>query len=95
MGTKKAKDCHRHAIKRARERYQEFFTYDEIEKMGQLIRQANKPGQTRVKHLFTESHTRTHWLVDDKYIVVYNKALQAVTTFLPPESIYAYLGRPA
>lgn len=87
MGMKTAKDCHRHAIKRARERYQAFFTFKEMEDLSKRVR-----WQKGVKHLLTESGTRTHWLIDDMYIVVYNRNLGAITTFLPPEAIYSYLG---
>jgi hypothetical protein len=82
---KTAKDCFKHAIKRARERYDEWFTIKDMERMSLLIRQG------KAKHLLNESHSRTHWLIEDKYIVVYNKNLSAITTFLPPEKIFLYL----
>ena len=91
MGRKTAKDCYRHAIKRARERYDAFFTFDEMEVLSRRIRQCNVPGRAGVVHLLTESGTRTHWLIDDQFIVVYNRNLKAITTFLPPDAIYSYL----
>jgi len=42
-------------------------------------------------YLQTESRSRTHWLLEDQYIVVYNKNLRAITTFLPPDCIMNYL----
>lgn len=87
MGLKKtAKHCYKHAIRRARERYQVFFTIDEMEKLSQRIT------RREAKHLWTESGSRTHWLLDDQFIVVYNKNTKAITTFLPPEAIWSYLG---
>lgn len=88
MGMKTARDCHKHAIRRARERYQAFFTYKEMEDFGRLIQRQDR----RAKHLWTESQTRSHFLLDDQFIIVYNKKLRAITTFLPPESIWAYIG---
>lgn len=95
MGMKTVKDCHKHAIKRARERYQTWFTFQEMEVLSRRIRQSNVPGAIGVKHLLTESGSRTHWLIDGQFIVVYNRNLGAITTFLPPESIYSYLPRRA
>lgn len=83
---KTAKDCYRHAIKRARERYQMFFTLKEMETLSRRVKNRD------AKFLLAESHSRSHWLIDDQYIVVYNKNLGAITTFLPPEAIYNYLG---
>lgn len=86
MGIKKtAKHCYRHAIQRARERYQVFFTLDEMEKLSRRIQRGEG------KHLWTESGSRTHWLIDDQFIVVYNKNIKAIATFLPPENIFNYL----
>lgn len=82
---KTAKHCYRHAIKRARERYDEWFTFTDLERMSAAIRQG------RAVHLMTESHSRSHWLLDDKFIVVYNRNLKAITTFLPPETVFNYL----
>lgn len=83
---KTAEDCFKHAIKRARERYGLWLTTNELKILSEQVK------TNRALHLKTESRTRTHWLVEDKYIVVYNKNLQAITTFLPPECIYNYLG---
>lgn len=85
MAAKTPRDCYRHAMRRARERYDSWFTFDDLERMGRGIRQG------KAKHLLNESHSRSHWLVDDMYIVVYNNQLRAITTFLPPENIYSYL----
>lgn len=82
---KTAKDCFKHAIKRARERYDEWFTLKDLERMSQAVRQG------KAVHLLTESHSRSHWFLDDKFIVVYNRNLGAITTFLPPEKIFLYL----
>lgn len=84
---KSAKDCYRHAIRRAQERYQTFFTVKEMETLSKRVMNGE------AKHLFTESGSRSHWLLDDQFIVVYNKKLQAITTFLPPENIYSYIGK--
>ncbi len=88
MARKTVKDCHRHAAKRARERYERWFSEADLEKMGRDIRCGSKCG---AKHLLNESVSRSHWLLYDQYIVVYNKKLNCVTTFLPPESIFLYL----
>lgn len=85
MAEKTAKDCHRHAMKRARERYQQFFTLSEMEELSDKVRAG------KATHLLTESHSRSHWLIDDQWIAVYNKKLKAITTFLPPECIFNYL----
>ncbi len=82
---KTVKDCHKHAIRRARERYQAFFTIKEMEQLSRRIRERD------AKFLLVESGSRTHWLIDGQYIVVYNKNLNAITTFLPPEAIWNYV----
>jgi hypothetical protein len=89
MPRKTKDDCHRHAIKRARERYQVWFTQEEMKRLS------DKVGKAGSLHLLTESVSRTHWLIDDQYIVVYNKNLRAITTFLPPECIFNYLPKRA
>lgn len=78
-------DLHKHAAKRALERYHEFFTLKDMEDLSRSIQQGE------AKFLLNESHSRSHWLIQDKFIVVYNKHLKAITTFLPPESIWCYL----
>lgn len=88
MSRKTVKDCHRHALKRAKERYEMWFTEADLDKMARDIRCGNKCG---ARHLLNESGSRSHWLLYDQYIIVYNKNLKCVTTFLPPESIYQYL----
>lgn len=87
MSRKTVKDCHRHAIKRARERYDIWINEGDLIAMADLIRK----GKREAKHLMNESFSRTHWLIKDQYIVVYNKNLNCITTFLPPESIFGYL----
>lgn len=82
---KTEKDCFRHAIRRARERYDEWFTLKDLERMSTAVRQG------RAVHLLTESHSRSHWFLEDKFIVVYNRNLKAITTFLPPETVFNYL----
>ncbi len=38
-----------------------------------------------------ESNTRTHWMVNDYLIAVYDSKRQSIATFLPPEAINNYL----
>lgn len=88
MSRKTVRDCHRHAIKRARERYDIHINDADLIQMADLIRKGRRG---EAKHLLNESVSRTHWLIKDQYIVVYNKSLSCITTFLPPESIFLYL----
>lgn len=37
-----------------------------------------------------ESKRKTHWLIDDKFIAIYNKSFKSLN-FLPPEAIDNYL----
>ena len=48
-----------------------------------------QPG--RAKFLKMESASRSHWLIHDQFIVVYNKKLGGICTFLPPEAIWEYI----
>jgi hypothetical protein len=85
MAVKTADDCRRHAKRRVVERYGEFLSFDEIKALE--LKLQNRQGL----HLKKESNTRSHWLLEDKYIVVYNKNLRAIVTFLPPDAIINYL----
>lgn len=75
----------KHAKKRALERYQ-------LELSETLWRQlAGKIQNQIATFLWKESNSRVHYLVDDQFVVVYDKTRHAITTFLPPESIHGYL----
>lgn len=73
-------------MKRASERYGAWFTIQEMAELSARVERGE------AKFLLRESGTRAHFLIDGVYIVVYNKALDAITTFLPPDCIYNYLG---
>lgn len=85
MAVKTADDCRRHAKRRVTERYGVFLSYEEIKELETMIQ------TRRGLHLKKESNTRSHWLLEDRYIVVYNKNLRAIVTFLPPDAIMNYL----
>jgi hypothetical protein len=82
---KNAFDCRIHAQKRARERYDLYITVADIVKLEEKIRAGE------AKKLLEESNSRRHYLIDDQWIVVYNRKLQAITTFLPPDAIFGYI----
>lgn len=78
-----------HAKRRAQERYDlwidEKVYFDMVEEIQ----------QKKAEFLGRESNTRTHWLVRDIYIVVYDSSRQSIATFLPPDAIWNYLPRGA
>lgn len=76
-----------HAQKRALQRYDLELSRHEYDRMISAIRNHHD-----VNFLKRESYSRTHWLVFDKYIVVYNNVAKGIATFLPPEAIWGYLG---
>lgn len=87
----------KHAQKRARERYGLFLTFEDYMSFVNLIREGTS--SKRVLPLGRESISRSHFLIDDMYIVVYDKTRQSIATFLPADAINNYLplinGRPS
>jgi len=78
-------DYFRHAKKRAFERYGLSLSSDDWERLNRQV--VNGKGLL----LLSESNNRTHWLLEDQYIVVYEKSRKGIVTFLPPEMIMSYL----
>lgn len=84
-GAKTLEDQYRHARNRAVERYGLSLTKELYQEMISEIQRG------KASFLFKESNTRTHWLVKDQFIVVYDRARRSIATFLPPDNIHAYL----
>lgn len=77
----------KHSKERILQRYDVELSRSAYEKMCDSIRH-EKPNAL---FLIKESNTRTHWLIDDKYIAVYHTKLKAICTFRPANSIWDYL----
>ena len=77
----------KHAKKRAAERYDLELTWQMFERYNHKIRMNDKSCYPLAK----ESLRLTHWLIDDTYIVIYDKQRHAIVTFLPPDAIHNYL----
>lgn len=78
---------YKHSKRRALERYDLELDWKMFERFNQLIIKQSK----QVLFLGRESHNRTHWLINDQFIVVFDKQRKAISTFLPPDAIHNYL----
>lgn len=77
----------KHAQRRLRERYDVWIDEKDYDSMIADIQ------KQRAEFLGRESHSRTHWLVRDFMIAVYDSKRKSIATFLPPEAINNYLPR--
>lgn len=91
-GKKTRNHLYTHASRRFAERYGESLTRERWEGLCRIVRTTHNGDGNGATLLFKESNTRFHYLIEDKFIAVYDKARGAISTFLPPENIYSYLG---
>lgn len=77
----------KHARRRALTRYGLELSRQEYNAICLAI----KTGAKNATFLVRETNSRTHWLINDTYIVVYDKNIGGVSTFLPPDAIHNYL----
>lgn len=85
---KTKKHLYKHCWKRAWSRYELDLTREIYDKFNRWIQCKE---ENKVKFLRKESNSRTHWLIKDIYIVVYDKNVGAIATFLPPEAIWEHV----
>lgn len=76
-----------HVARRARERYDIDLSFERYMELSNKVRERSSD----CVFLMKESNSRTHYLLEDQYIVVYHKGIGGICTFLPPEAIWSYI----
>lgn len=84
MSAKTIEHYFRHARRRALQRYDLHLEMPDYLAMVKVIQQG------KAMLLFRESNARSHWLIEDRYIAVYDNTRKGISTFLPPEAIINY-----